>query len=418
MRGASDAGKSFKVPTSLVGIALVMVGVVTGLGVGLSLLGEEQTGVSRIDDAVGSRPTTQREGSINVSTTDQRTVAASSADFHVAWRDAMAVPLNEQSLWKVAVRWIELDPADVMNTILAEGSLPAHWAMELVRRWAVEHPQEALNWLYSQPHSGVKSRLIGTALETVVVMDPSLALSYADQLEGAARQRAYDALLRRWAEQDPRSVAVWFETQAAVDLPRRSLFNVATRYSQLDPEEALRWAQRVGSPKMVGKVVQAAADRSLSTAEGLVRTVADSDGLAEAMGALVQAYVDSEPQAAENWLRNNAHPNETEQHGLYMGLFLSWAIRDLEEAVEHLDQLPVDGSRQAAALGTIRGATMLGEMSLAEELFATIPDDPRLDHLAAEFFEHFRGIDSARSDRYRKRAERADQQTAGAPDGT
>src|SRR5690606_23369304 len=120
--------------------------------------------------------------------------------------------------------------------------------------WAEHEPQQALDWVMSQPPSPRQGQLAALTLGRLARNDPRSAFAMAQSLPGRSQSNALQQVLLQWAQQDPAAAAEGVEQIDGRAVRRHVLFPVAMVYARQDPEGALAWAQRL-EPEEGGSAV-------------------------------------------------------------------------------------------------------------------------------------------------------------------
>ena len=261
-----------------------------------------------------------------------------------AWAQAIATPTpNKRNLhlWDVAKAWIQVDPRAAMEAVeSARGiRMPVHWRHALLDDWAAVSPNEALDWVMSRSPSKATTTMLGVVLGAIASTTPQDALAIANTLSGLARDAAYQRVLEVWAEQDPRSAAVWFNTSA--DFAQSDVaVGIARRFARKHPDEALDWALTLGEIHRVRttkSVIDSLVDDNPTEAAQLVLRIEEPVLQIEATTVLLRSWVAADPASATRWIAGLQ--DKTARLFAYNAAFRMWGQSDFSSAANSADSV-------------------------------------------------------------------------------
>lgn len=281
-----------------------------------------------------------------------------------------------------------------------------HGLFRLIRRWAGEDPQGALARLKLLNHSADKHNLITNVISIWAQQDAELALQAAINI-GGSNNYAYAALstlaktdgiraleltnqyhdkldptivsqvMQTWASSDPKSAAAYIEQQGGGQMVK-SARQIAWHYTLQHPDDAYRWAERVGlleDGNLASHMGNALVQSDLNKAEDIFAQLppsASRDGLftsivrqrskidiaqtykwltdfsdepkfMEARNNLLYEWSRRDPQASSEVIL--AMENNPNRSGHLSSVATNWYDRSPEQALRWLYALPIGNLR-------------------------------------------------------------------------
>jgi hypothetical protein len=289
-----------------------------------------------------------------------------------------------------------------MNAVqsLSNANLQVSLQHRVLQEWSRHNPEEAVNWVISQPPSQHRSGLMGIALHALAQSDVQSALEFASTLSGQERFDAIVNVLPVWTSYDPRAAAAWIDGMTEPRLRQTALMTVASAYAQQQPEEALQWLISL-SPRDAsmasGFVFSTLAQADPKRASELVATLPEGSGRFDATSQIVAIWAQNEPSAAAQWVESIA--NDEQRRQLTATLLQQWASHDQAAAMAYLDRIPTRAERDAAAVAII--GSLYHDPRFAEELFGTLRDPGHRRLAAQRLYFMFSEIDPQRAEQYR-----------------
>ncbi len=281
-----------------------------------------------------------------------------------------------------------------------------HGLFRLVRRWAQEDPQGALARLKLLNHSTDRHNLITNvisiwaqtdaeqaliaainiddgnnyayaALSTLAKVDGIKALELTRQYQDKLETTVQSQVMQTWASSDPKGAAAYIEQQGGPGLLKNAR-QIAWHYTLQHPEDAYRWAERIGlldDNNLASHMGNALVQSDLSKAQEIFASLppsASRDGLftsivrqrskidiaqtyrwlaehseqpkfMEARNNLLYEWSRRDPQgASERILSLDNNPN---QSGHLASVATNWYDRSPEQALRWLYDLPYGSLR-------------------------------------------------------------------------
>ncbi len=345
-----------------------------------------------------------RRLSVDAELTQMRTVAGVGADPANAWQSALSMTAGElrtRTLWAVAHRWLDQDPAAALSALdsVADDEQRSQWQRRLLVKWVGTDRQAALRWSASLPPSAQRTSLLGEIASLAARDSPVEVLEFAATLEPYVRRAVARRALGVWATSDPRAAAAWLD--GAPDTTPGAVDAVVHGYAELDAEEAFDWlltqspeAQRSSMPAILGRVAEESPEAALE----LIDRIDDAATTTLAEAQLMSSWARDDPHAA---VRAIARLGERSRPQLYGIAFAAWSRQDREAATAFLGRIPVSG-RDVATNGMLQQILFAGDVQAAEELFDRLVDERTRRRAATTMYFHLSRTDPKRAERYRE----------------
>jgi len=238
-----------------------------------------------------------------------------------------------------------------------------HGLYRLVRRWAKDNPQEALERLKQMTGSGDQQNLMSTVISVWAETDPEVALQAAIAISGG-RNFGYSALsslakkdgaramelaqqyagrldssiqnqvLQTWASSDARSAAAYIELKGP-DSIKSQARQIAWHYTMQYPDEAYEWAQRMGladDANVASNMGNALVQTDLNKAEALFAQLPPSASRSGLFTNIVSQRSKVDLAEAHKWL--SQYKDEAKYGEAQKSLMYEWSRRDPTAAIE------------------------------------------------------------------------------------
>ena len=300
--------------------------------------------------------------------------------------------------------WGREDPAGALAALedLAPEQSIGGVRRGLVAAWSGVDPEGAFDWAVSQPRSQDREWLIETPLQILAQTSPHRAMALVDELDDDTRRNITGGILGVWSEADPPAAAAWIDAQSLFE--RDAVKAVVVNYAMVDAEAAFDWvttlppdAQRSTIPDLMRTVV----DDSVPIARRLLDRIDDPAVRRSASGPLVARWVQSDPDAAVQWIADEEDPRT--RSWLYSTAFQTWSRFDREEAVAAARNLPT-ASRNDATMAMMTRAMNARDTEFVERLFGNLQGRQSQRNAARMIVRYLRDVDPERADSYRELA--------------
>ena len=267
-------------------------------------------------------------------------------------RDSLA-----RTLRHAVTRWAAFDPASAARFVASRplnGDAGAQLLRAASREWAHKDPAAALAWTQNLP-AAEPARPPATygVLEGWTDVQPVQAAGYVGQLnyssaQGYAGEAA--AVAARWTENDPAAASQWASGLHDRAARRDATQQVAATWAVTDPSAAARWAVTLPDSRQRGEIWQ-----------GLAGVWADTDSAAaeqwlgnlpagSSRDAAVAAYVDrigpGEPEKALTWLKTFTDPALGAQRA--RRILSAWSRQDALAARNWISANPLPAFTESA----------------------------------------------------------------------
>ena len=302
---------------------------------------------------------------------------------------------------KAFLAWGREDPAGALAALedLAPEQSIGSIRRGLLAAWSGVDPQAAFGWAVSQPRSQDYEWLIETPLQILAQTSPHRAMSLVDELDDDTRRNITGGILQVWSEADPQAAAAWIDAGSLFD--RDAVKAVVVNYAMLDAEAAFDWTttlpsdvQRSTIPDLMRTVV----DDSVPIARRLIERIDDRTARRNAAGPLVAKWVESDPEAALQWIADEEDARARSQ--LYSTAFQNWSRFDREGAIAAAQDLPAS-TRNDATMAMMRQAMFARDTGFLERLFGNLQGRPTRRTAAGWMVRYLQDVDPELADTYR-----------------
>lgn len=315
--------------------------------------------------------------------------------------ETLEPPRRNRVVEGVLFAWGRIDPVAALDAAMSmenAAHLPEMVGVSIVDSWAGNDPQAAFEWVRAQAPSSARSSMLVATLANLGESDPARALSLAEELDGNARSRSIESVLRTWGVRDPLAAAAWLD--ASGNKTSAAVVAVVHNFAEEDPVGAFEWlqdqpvaAQQHGFPIVVRQIAATSPESALR----LIARIRDPNAKQAAGYQLISSWVETDPQEA---VRAIARMDETVGQPLYGYAFQMWSSFDPESATAFLDRIP-SSQRDGAIQGMVQQAAFR-DPDLAEQLFDRLKGDESRRAAAALLFRALHEIDPERAERYRE----------------
>ena len=284
-----------------------------------------------------------------------------------AWQTALAIEEDggrRQALHIVAEIWLETDPPAALSALASiEYRETGSWQNSLLRRWAYQDPDAALEWAIAQPGSGQRDPLRLVA-GVVAVHSPQEMFELAETLEPARRNVVAEGVLHAWALSDPAAALEALVAMAGTaNLGERVGGSIVGAWAETDPRAAFEWV-RDREPSAMRTSMLSSTLSGLARSDPL-RALSFADELegvsrSTAIEQVLRFWGREDPRGAASWLDSS---EETMPFAASV-VARHYADVDPEEAFEWLQDQPVEAQRRAVAAVVRRSAAESPESAL------------------------------------------------------
>ena len=291
--------------------------------------------------------------SVGTELTQMRTIAGIGSDPANAWQKAQAMEKGElrtRTLWTVARRWFDQDPAAALTALESVGDdkQRSQWQRQLLLQWVGTDRQAALRWSASLPPSEQRASLLGEVAATAAKDSPVEVLEFAETLDPKDRREIARQVLTVWAESNPRVALAALEQMDDRRLTQMAQSMLVGRWSQSDPLAVFEWAR-----------TRPASDSRMQALTTALRSVAESaptDALAlageldararsNAIESILGQWGRDDSRAAAAWLDNSPHKTPAAVAAVVNG----YAAFDAEEAFDWLRTQSDEAQRRSTS---------------------------------------------------------------------
>ncbi|MCY3837191.1 MAG: hypothetical protein OXH09_00795 [Gammaproteobacteria bacterium] len=273
----------------------------------------------------------------------------------------------------------------------------------LVAAWSGVDPEGAFGWAVSQPRSQDYEWLIETPLQVLAQTSPHRAMALVDELDDDTRRNITGGILQVWSEADPQAAAAWIDAGSLFE--RDAVRAVVVNYAMLDAEAAYDWVttlpsdvQRSTIPDLMRTVV----DDSVPIARRLLERIDDRTARRNAAGPLVARWVQSDPDAAVQWIADQEEDSRT-RSWLYSTAFQNWSRFDREGAIAAARNLPT-ATRNDATMAMMTQAMFAKDTEFVERLFGDLQGRQSRRNAARMIVRYLQDVDPDLADTYRELA--------------
>ena len=204
--------------------------------------------------------------------------------------------------------WGRLDgPSAVEYAKNQSGRMSGMSTASALSGWALEAPDEAMEWLSDQEDDSQKMFYTAGLINGLAKTDPNSATDYLESVEGDSRMKGrYVEIIAN--EQMKKGISEATEWAASLEddgLKSEAFEDLANRFSQEDPAKAAEWiTSRVSEPwakDAVAEVADEWAEKDPAAAVDWAQTL-EGDAQSGAMSAALEEWTESDPTAASEYL--------------------------------------------------------------------------------------------------------------------
>lgn len=268
----------------------------------------------------------------------------------------------------------------------------------VVSRLAATRPEQATEFLSSQPDSKQRDELAGALAETWARQDPTCASSWVSRLpDGRLRQEAAAGLERSWAPQDPEAAASFVLNSLSPGETRTALLKDVAQtwtHAKWPNPAAMAWASQLPAgtdhDAFVAGMSQGLATGDPSQAAQLAAGIAPGDLQSEAFRIVATFWVfhyGNAPDAAA-WSATLS-PGPTREAAM-AAIAKDWVILDPVASGAWVESLPPDEARAKAAEAYVDHAAST-RPDLASRLVDSIADESKrnqqIEAIARQWFK-------------------------------
>jgi len=267
-----------------------------------------------------------------------------------AWHAALAMEKKgdrHETLQIVAEVWFETDPPAALSALAPiKDRETDSWQNLLLRRWASQDPDAALEWALAEPRSGRHDPLVAVA-GVIARQSPREMLELAETLEPTRRNGVAADVLTVWGRTDPMAALdTAMAMKNAGHLPEMVGVSVVNSWARDDPRAAFEWVR--AQPPFSGRsrmLASTLASLGESDPAGALALADELDGVARspAIERVLAVWGEESPQAAAAWLDAAGDSTPAAVH-VVAGRY---AKADPEGAFEWLQDQSIDAQRQA-----------------------------------------------------------------------
>jgi hypothetical protein len=337
------------------------------------------------------------------------------SDHAQAWSETLDLANRQQQsqqLRMLAGAWAQVDPAAAMAAVenLDRPDLAMQLKSQVIRHWADQDAEAAMEWALAQPISPERAGLVSASLMSLASTDPQRAFALTDGLSGVARQQAMVNVLGVWSRVDPKMALQTATSISNDEMRRRAVVQIAGAYAQMYPNEAAQWLAELGpaeGDQAAVMVVGVLARHDPQLAVDLVAGISDPDHQRNAASRLAGSWARTDPEAAARWA---SEVDDSELRTQLLGNVLpTWALFDSDAALRFIDGIKDVRSRESAITGVMFSVR---DAAVSDELYEslTLPENKRL--AAMQLFQTWMHVDPSRSAMYQQAAGISDAQAA------
>lgn len=266
---------------------------------------------------------------------------------------------NPVALRMIAARWIELDPNNLFETLIAtsgenDASFPRNdLGMQLFEDWAKRDPASAIAALSRQDFPPNMRDMRYTVINSVAANDPELALKTMSEwhLENYGVQTSGIA---KWAAANPQHAAEFALAHPAGYTTQSAMEVIGKTWAKTDPDAALTFASgmkdRYGLALATG-IVREWAARDLPKAAAWL-AAADPSARGRISGPMVEIWAKADTAGAMDWIRQNLSGSSQDEA---IGSVLKGAAdKDVASAAELVNSMDASTGRAKAAVSVAK----------------------------------------------------------------
>jgi hypothetical protein len=219
---------------------------------------------------------------------------------------------------KLCETWGQTDPRGALDWLVQNVPPPRYnpriysgnaGLTGLVQRWVASSPEDAIAWAQALPEGDNRSAALASVVEGLSSTDLSRAQSIFNQLPPDAQETAAGVLAANLTIQDADQARAWVESLPEGPAQDSGLRVVATKWANQNPTAVASWLDTLapgnGRDSAVVGYSWAVFQSNPKSALSLVMTIADAKNRDEQTESLVGRWLNSDSNAARNWLQAN-----------------------------------------------------------------------------------------------------------------
>ncbi|MGC6456000.1 MAG: hypothetical protein ACON39_02150 [Coraliomargaritaceae bacterium] len=274
------------------------------------------------------------------------------------------------------------DPQATLQWILSDAA-PGdrlRGMLEVVALWAADDSPAALLWLEENATGIARGESLHLGISLWSQNDP---LAAADWIEGMAndpgKSTATNALIRNWATTRPEAATAWVNRMPGGPIRRSAATALVDTLVQTDPFRAAQWAFSEAieqdHPELLNRSIAQWAQSDPQAAENYLRQIDAANTTPDAVQTYLRSLTQQDPYLAANWLFNLSPENSAlYRNDLNSTLLEEWSQSDSIAASNWLGQADPGPARDAAIVGFATAMIEYEPAAVAE--WTNVIDDP------------------------------------------
>ncbi|MEZ5325054.1 MAG: hypothetical protein R3F19_08315 [Verrucomicrobiales bacterium] len=267
--------------------------------------------------------------------------------------------------------------AAALAALTVESAANRRSALQIVgQEWAESDPESALAWIKTaQLSSYERENMRSSALKGFAKRDPAAALEMLSTMDASTRAKHLPDTIQALASRDPAAALTWIREEPPGYAKNRAVEKAIGSLANKAPEETLQLAREF--PELAGNVLGSAFyNLSRNDLPGALEKLKEWDGTdhyRDALQNVASAYSNQDPDGALKWAM--ALPEE-QKSNIVRSVIGNIANDDPLQAASHLDKLanPENQSNHDNAVSSIASSWARRDPVAAAEWVQSMPD--------------------------------------------
>lgn len=277
-----------------------------------------------------------------------------------------------------------------------EASAERREALKIVgQEWAERDPEAVLDWVSDTDLSAYERETIrNSALNAYARRDAKAAMALLETLDSTTRNRVLPNVVRELIEEDPSAASEWLRRAPEGFSKYRVINEVGYVFANEAPEMALDLAREIPELKerVLGNAFRSLASKDLETAMQLAEEWRTDPEYRNIAVQIASSFSESDPEAALNWASGL---EEEVKHAAMSSVIMNLARDEPLVAVDHLEKmgLAMDDPIYRNSLNNIVSTWAREDPVSAAEWLTTLPESSVRDSAVGDIADRWARID-------------------------
>ncbi len=239
--------------------------------------------------------------------------------------------IRRQGLYRIVRRWAAQDPNAALQSVqqMNASAQRNNLITAVIDIWADSDVEQALNVALNLPQGGDHALSV---LGGLARKDGLRALELASLYRGKLDSSVKSHIMQSWAMADPRGVAFYLESKGGKGI-QQDASQIVWHYTMRYPQEAYQWAQRMGllnDRNVASNMGNALVQADLNKAETLFTTLPEGESRKGLFANIVRKRSKMDIAQTHSWLAQ--YQDEAGYKEARNNLLYEWTRRDPQQA--------------------------------------------------------------------------------------